>query len=301
MQLVAEIASLMGPVGHAKGLSCEREIDPAVPEWIKADPVRVRQVLLNLIGNAIKFTERGSITLRVELEGSDPSMLRVSVRDTGIGVPIDQHAAIFEKFSQADGSIVRKFGGTGLGLAISRQLVEMMGGRIWFESEPGVGSTFVCTMRVAPADPGAAAQHRVQVADLIPARPLDILVAEDNPVNQRLIRALLERDRHGVTLVGSGQDAVEAMRGDASFDLVLMDIQMPGMDGFQATAAIRALAGARGVVPIVALTAHAQVGYDDVCRQAGMTGYLSKPIDRTALRRVLARVAASPLGTVTAA
>src|SRR5207344_2752978 len=144
------------------------------------------QVLLNLIGNAIKFTERGSITLRMELEGGDPSMLRVTVRDTGIGVPVGQHAAIFEKFSQADGSIVRKFGGTGLGLAISRQLVELMGGRIWFESEPGVGSTFVCTLRVEPAGRDAAAKHAVDVADLTPARPLAILVAEDNPVNQRL-------------------------------------------------------------------------------------------------------------------
>jgi signal transduction histidine kinase/ActR/RegA family two-component response regulator len=299
--LVGEIASLMGPVGQAKGLSCEREIDPAVPQWVKADPVRVRQVLLNLIGNAIKFTERGSIVMRMELDGGDPTMLRISVRDTGIGVPVDQHAAIFEKFSQADGSIVRKFGGTGLGLAISRQLVELMGGRIWFESEPGAGSTFVCTLRVAPADPDAAAQHAVHVADLTPARPLNILVAEDNPVNQRLIRALLEKDRHDVTLVGSGHDAVEAIRGDASFDLVLMDIQMPEMDGFQATAAIRALPDSRRGVPIVALTAHAQLGYDDVCRAAGMSGYLSKPIDRTALRRVLARVAATPLGAETAA
>jgi signal transduction histidine kinase/ActR/RegA family two-component response regulator len=302
-QLLAEIAALMGPVARAKGLAFSFEVDADVPRWVKADPVRVRQVLLNLIGNAIKFTERGSVTVRLALEGGDASTLRVAVRDTGIGVAGDQHGAIFEKFRQADGSIVRKFGGTGLGLAISRQLVELMGGRIWFESAPGAGSTFLCTLPVAAADPGVDVQHAAEVADLTPVRQLTVLVAEDNPVNQRLIRAFLQKDRHLVTVVESGQGAVEAMQGATTFDLVLMDIQMPEMDGFQATAAIRAMAGDRRSVPIVALTAHAQVGYDEVCRQAGMSGYLSKPINRTALRRVLARVSTStaPFGAVSAA
>ena len=301
--LLVEVAALMGPVARGKGLTFLPEVDADVPKWVKADPVRVRQVLLNLIGNAIKFTERGSVTVRIALEGGSVSTLRIAVRDTGIGVPVDQRGAIFEKFRQADGSIVRKFGGTGLGLAITRQLVELMGGRIWFESTLGAGSTFLCTIEVAAADPAAAVQHAAQVADLTPERPLRILVAEDNPVNQRLIRAVLEKDRHDVTLVESGQGAVDAMHGPTAFDLVLMDIQMPEMDGFQATAAIRAMSGDRRTVPIVALTAHAQVGYDEVCRQAGMSGYLSKPLDRVALRRVLARVSASaaPFGSVTAA
>jgi signal transduction histidine kinase/CheY-like chemotaxis protein len=301
--LIDEISALMGPVARAKGLLYSRELGPSVPRWVKADPVRVRQVLLNLIGNAIKFTERGSVTMSLALDPADPSLLRVAVHDTGIGVAPDQHDAIFEKFRQADGSIVRKFGGTGLGLAITRQLVEMMGGRIWFESTPGQGSTFFCTLRIGAADAATTAQAAGAGSELTPMRALRVLVAEDNPVNQRLIRALLEKDRHDVQVVDSGQGAVEAMHGAETFDLVLMDIQMPEMDGFQATAAIRAMEGTRRSVPIVALTAHAQVGYDEVCRQAGMSGYLSKPIDRTALRRVLARVAAdaAPFETVSAA
>jgi signal transduction histidine kinase/CheY-like chemotaxis protein len=289
--LLDEIAALMAPVARAKGLAFTREVDVAVPAWIRADPLRVRQVLLNLIGNAIKFTERGGVTVRLELAQADGHQLHLSVRDTGIGVPADKHAAIFEPFRQADGSIVRKFGGTGLGLTITRQLVEMMGGRVWFESDAGAGSTFRCTLAFADADPAAAARHAAAVAEPAPVRSLRVLVAEDNPVNQRLSRAFLEKDHHRVTIVDSGQAAVEAMR-DGAFDLVLMDIQMPLMDGFQATAAIRSLDGEGRAVPIIALTAHAQVGYEAVCLAAGMDGYVSKPLDRTVLRRLLSRVAA---------
>ena len=160
-------------------------------------------------------------------------------------------------------------------------------------------------MRPAPGalpDPSAGARQPPPDADLTPLRPLRILVAEDNAVNQRLIRALLDKDRHAVTVVDSGHAAVDAMRPGAGFDLVLMDIQMPELDGFQATAAIRAMSEAGRTVPIVALTAHAQVGYDEICARAGMNGYLSKPLDRTALRRLLARVAAgAPLDRITAA
>jgi CheY-like chemotaxis protein len=304
--LLEEIATLMAPVARAKGLTFTRVVDDAVPAWLRADPVRVRQVLLNLIGNAIKFTERGGVTVRVELEPGirheTGHHLRVSVHDTGIGVPADKSAAIFEPFRQADGSIVRKFGGTGLGLTISRQLVELMGGRIWFESEAGAGSTFRCTLGFADADPAAGTRQATTTADLLPARSLQVLVAEDNPVNQRLIRAFLEKDRHRVILVESGQAAVEAMV-DGAFDLILMDIQMPVMDGFEATAAIRALDTPCRTVPIVALTAHAQIGYEAICLAAGMDGYLSKPLDRTALRRVLSRVSArlAPFAASTAA
>jgi len=176
-----------------------------------------------------------------------------------------------------------------------------MGGAITVDSAPGAGSTFTCTLRVGVADPAAGAPQAGPQAEITPARRLRVLVAEDNPVNQRLIRAILERDRHAVTLVDSGQAAVDTLHGTEPFDLVLMDIQMPGMDGFQATAAIRALASRRGL-PIVALTAHAQVGYDNVCTRAGMNGHLTKPIDRAALRRLLLRVAANePIDGLTAA
>jgi signal transduction histidine kinase/CheY-like chemotaxis protein len=300
-RLVDDIAALMAPVAHAKGLAFTHEVDAGVPAWIDTDPVRVRQVLLNLIGNAIKFTERGSVSVRAALDTVDPRLLRLEVRDTGIGVAPDQHAAIFEPFRQADGSIVRRFGGTGLGLGISKQLIEMMGGTIGFTSQPGAGSTFFCTVPVGVANPAPESRLAAGAIDVAPARPLRVMVAEDNPVNQRLIRALLEKDRHLVTLVDSGHGAVETMRGAEPFDLVLMDIQMPAMDGFQATAAIRAIARRQGL-PIVALTAHAQVGYDEVCIRAGMNGHLTKPIDRAALRRLLHRVAANePIDGLSAA
>jgi len=298
--LVDEIAALMGPVAETKGLAFVCEIDAGVPALIRADPVRVRQVLLNLIGNAIKFTPAGSVTVRLAMEDG-VSRLRIDVRDTGIGIAAIQHTAVFEPFSQADGSIVRRFGGTGLGLAITKQLIEMMGGTIGYDSELGVGTTFTCTLAVDAADPAAVVPPRPRISDPVAARPLRVLVAEDNPVNQRLIRALLEKDRHVVTVVESGQGAVDTMHGAGDCDLVLMDIQMPGMDGFQATEAIRAIEGRDGL-PIVALTAHAQVGYEEVCIRAGMNGYLSKPVDRHALRRLLAQVAdREPISAVSAA
>jgi signal transduction histidine kinase/CheY-like chemotaxis protein len=293
-RLLDEIAALMAPVARAKGLVFAHHVDDGVPGWIKADPVRVRQVLLNLIGNAVKFTARGSVAVHLSMDLGDPQQLRIEVCDTGIGIDPDKAAAVFEPFRQADGSIVRKFGGTGLGLAISKQLVEMMGGRIGLESQPGVGSAFYCTLRIAPADAAAGICPPAAVVDLTPARSLRILVVDDNPVNLRLVRALLQKDRHVVTTVDGGQAAVDAMRDAGNVDLVLMDIQMPGMDGFEAAAGIRALGRDRGATPIVALTAHAQVGYEAICLAAGMNGYLTKPIDRLALRRVLMGVASLP-------
>ncbi len=274
-----------------KGIEFSAEVAGETPTLVHADPLRLEQVLLNLLGNAIKFTERGWVRLHVSLPPLEEPSLLFRVSDTGIGIPPDKTDKIFQPFRQADGSMVRRFGGSGLGLAISRQLVEMMGGQIWFESTPGQGSTFFFTVRFTAASPACQTEHAPALpGERAPVSPLRVLVAEDNAVNQKLIRLLLEKQGHQVSVVDSGRCAVAAFQSDA-FDLVLMDIQMPEMDGFEATAAIRALEHGRGRrVPIVALTAHAQVGYDRLCVQAGMDSYLTKPVDRAQLVSLLASI-----------
>ncbi|MFN7921781.1 MAG: ATP-binding protein [Bryobacteraceae bacterium] len=289
-QLVSSVSRLMAPVAQAKGLEFAAAVDSAVPRWIRVDPVRVKQVLLNLVGNAVKFTAEGSVEVRVGF--SDPANgksgdLEFRVRDTGIGIPEAKHSRLFVAFSQADDSTARKYGGTGLGLTISRQLVRMMHGEIWFESAPGVGSVFAFSI---PFEQAAGPPPAGEPIEPVISAPRRILVAEDNRVNQKLIAALLERDGHTVTMAASGSAALDAVKANPPFDLVFMDIQMPEMDGFQATAAIRSLDSAvKRHVPIIALTAHAQLGYEEVCRTAGMDGYLTKPIDRAALRGAIAR------------
>ena len=268
------------------------EVEAGARLWIKADPVRVRQVLLNLIGNAIKFTEQGTVTVRRRREPShDPAQLRIDVRDTGIGIAPAQQSENLRAVPsgrRVDRPALRRDRPRPGDLeAAGRD----DGRHDWLRQPAGRRHHVLLHAADRPRRiPGAGARHGARTVDLTPSRALRILVAEDNLVNQRLIRALLEKDCHVVTLVESGHGAVEIMRGADPFDLVLMDIQMPGMDGFQATGAIRAMAQRRDV-PIVASTAHAQVGYETVCARAGMNGYLSKPIDRVALRRVLMQVA----------
>ena len=265
-----------------KGVALRGQVDDAVPERLLGGPGRLRQVLLNLIGNAIKFTDRGEIAVRVELAASDAEgvLVHCAVQDTGIGIPADKQSMVFESFVQADASTTRQYGGTGLGLAICHQLVTMMQGRMWLESQEGQGSTFHFTARLArapaatapaPAADGSASRSRS-------TRTLRVLLAEDNTVNQRLAARLLERKGHTVTVVDTGRAAVSAVSRER-FDIVLMDVQMPEMDGLAATAAIRAaecLAGGR--VPIVAMTAHAMDGDRQRCIDAGMDGYLTKPV-----------------------
>ena len=292
-----------------KGLALACHIRRDVPAALVGDPDRLRRILMNLIGNAVKFTERGEVAVRVAAEVKDAEGVRLhfAVADTGIGIPLDKQKEVFEAFAQADSSITRRFGGTGLGLAISAQLVQMMGGRLWVESQPGRGSTFHFTARFgvakepggrsAPARAQQGAPLQTQTRDAAferPARPLRILLAEDNPVNQQLAVHLLERRGHSVVAAETGRKALAAL-GKDRFDLVLMDVQMPEMDGLEATAAIRAKEKASGGhVPIVAMTAHAIKGDAERCLAAGMDAYISKPIEPAELIETVERLSVAP-------
>ncbi|MHB8907699.1 MAG: ATP-binding protein [Syntrophales bacterium] len=292
-----------------KGLVLHSRVDPGVPDALRGDPGRLRQVLLNLVGNAVKFTDRGEVEVRVspESRSEDAVTLRFMVRDTGIGIAADKQQLIFESFSQVDTSTTRRYGGTGLGLAISRRLVEMMQGRIWAESEPGAGSRFFFTARfaVSPgAPPAGASPRRPEPVDTLPpasaakraAAPhgaLHVLLAEDNPVNQLLAQRVLENAGHRVTVAWDGAQAVAAVRRER-FDLVMMDVQMPVLGGLEATAAIRDAECASGGahVPIIAMTASAMQGDRERCLAAGMDDYVSKPIDMQQLYATIEAVMA---------
>jgi signal transduction histidine kinase len=271
-----------------KGLRfrCTTELD--TPDSWMGDPGRLRQVLLNLIGNALKFTESGSVTASASASRSGESeMLRFEVADTGIGIPLEKQTQIFEAFSQVDGSITRRFGGTGLGLTICSRLVERMGGSIQVNSSPERGSTFSFTVRAEQREglilPDPVKPPRATAA------PLRILVAEDNRVNQAVVSRMLERAGHTVAIAADGQQAVE-MHSSGSFDLILMDIHMPVLDGFEATARIRE--ADRGThTPVIALTANAMNGDRERCLRAGMDGYIAKPVSREVLLDTLAEFA----------
>ena len=276
--------------------------------------MRLRQILVNLVDNAIKFTEHGCIVVGVkELpppdsaaeRGSEPAYFQFSVSDTGIGIPKHKQATIFDSFTQVDGSIARRYGGSGLGLAITSQLVRLMGGRVWVESQPGQGSTFYFTVRFKRQSVPSTARPAPTAATLAqpalfgmggPAglgarltRPLRILLAEDDKINQRVARAVLEQAGHQVVVVGDGQAALAALE-TCPVDMVFMDVQMPGMDGLAATAAIRA-DPRWAQLPIIAMTAHAMKGDREVCLAAGMDDYISKPLHVEELTIAIARQA----------
>jgi signal transduction histidine kinase/ligand-binding sensor domain-containing protein len=252
------------------------------PGMVVGDPTRLRQVLTNLLGNALKFTAAGEIVMEARVASQDAEAMTVhfSVRDTGIGISVEQQRKIFEPFVQADSSTTRRYGGTGLGLTVSMRLVEMMGGRVWVESESGHGSCFHFTARLGVSEklPLTEAAAEGQPGEGRAESIRRILVAEDNPVNQVVAARLLERRGHRVTVVANGREAVAAVERER-FDLVLMDVQMPEMDGFEATAKIRqAETGTGRHLLIFAMTARAMKGDEEYCRMAGMDGYLSKPI-----------------------
>ena len=287
--LVKEVRDLIDGRIRSKGLSSEWRVAPGVPPRVIGDPTRLKQVLINLLGNAIKFCEVGSVTLLIDL---DPSgLLLFSVSDTGIGIPKDHQPAIFDAFAQADGSVTRKFGGTGLGLAICSELVRLMGGRIWVESEPGRGSTFRFTAALPVAGDDPVAQSIMLPEDVRFTRQLSILLAEDNPVNQKLASRFLSSKGHKVSVVASGQDAINRAFSE-EFDVILMDNQMPGMGGVEATGRIRdnEKASQRKRTPIVALTASAMRGDKERFLNAGMDSYLAKPFRAEELYALVAEL-----------
>jgi len=299
-QTLGGVTALMATDAQEKGLALTLSVDDAAPAAVVGDPVRLRQVLLNLIGNAVKFTGAGGVAVAVAVIGREDGdggeeavRLAFSVTDTGIGIPAEAMGKLFQSFSQADSSISRRFGGTGLGLAICKRLVELQGGAIGAESTPGAGSRFWFELAfpVAPAAAGRAAGLGAPAAAPLP--PMRILLAEDTLVNQRVATALLERQGHRVAVVDNGRAAVEAVARD-TFDLVLMDMHMPEMDGLAATRAIRALPGRAAELPVVALTAAASVADNQACRAAGMNEVVAKPFRPDDLLAALARWAPIP-------
>ena len=346
-QAVQQVVKTLSVGAREKGLELLCRLPADLPEQVVGDPLRLRQVLMNLIGNAIKFTSRGEVVVRVEncksqianrklqivgnpaktqdpkpktqdLESNAQSEicdLKFSISDTGIGIAPEDQERVFSPFTQADASTTRRYGGTGLGLDIAQRLVTLMGGRIWLESQPGKGSTFFFTLELPidkPLTPsglqetagqkvvlpcGAAGQTAASAAGQAcprpesPARRLRVLVAEDTPANQKVVLHALANRGHTLEIAENGRQAVDLLCRQP-FDVVLMDIQMPEMDGFQATAAIRELNDATKIhVPIIAMTAYALKGDRERCLAAGMDSYLSKPIQREELIETVERLA----------
>ncbi|MFM2090715.1 MAG: hypothetical protein RLZZ127_1204 [Planctomycetota bacterium] len=281
LQVVRDVTTLLEPQARAKGLAIA--CTGGAPA-ILADAGRLRQILFNLVGNAVKFTQRGRVDIHIEPAGD---RCRIRVQDTGIGIPADRIPQLFQRFSQIDASRTRQYGGSGLGLAISRQLAELMGGGITVASEAGQGSVFTLELPIAAvADPAVAA---TDPAPRGPARPLRLLLVEDHPVNRRVATALLRRDGHAVEVANDGREAL-AHHQAGTWDAILMDIQMPVMDGLEATAEIRRREQGARRTPVIALTASSMPEEIARCRTAGMDLVLGKPIELAALRRALAAV-----------
>jgi CheY-like chemotaxis protein len=306
-KLFAETAQFFVPSATAKGLSLTWTMQENIPPLLLGDPVRIKQILTNFLGNAVKFTQHGAVSVQAELiESSDhDALVRCAVRDTGIGIPADKAGKLFRSFTQVDSSFTRKFGGTGLGLAIARNLAEMMGGRVDFESNEGQGSVFWFEMRLAmvqqsevaitgaPTQSLERAQQEFQALNA--QKPLRILLAEDSTVNQMVVMETLTPFGCTLELVHNGEEAVNLWRKSlvdgqrSSFDLVLMDVQMPKMDGLAATTIIRSQERAGAPIPIIGLTAHASAADHETCLEAGMDDVVTKPIDFACLFETMTR------------
>ncbi|HIJ96612.1 MAG TPA: DUF3365 domain-containing protein [Desulfuromonadales bacterium] len=303
---VQETVELLAVKASGAGLDMICQIDPQIPHCLRGDPGRIRQVIINLVGNAIKFTHSGEVIIRVERqsEQSDSVTLHFEIRDTGIGIAEERREAIFSPFTQADGSTTRKYGGSGLGLAICKQLVELMGGEIGVDSRPGHGSTFWFTIRLEKSAAQTCQDSKnvetpvaAQAADKRHSvargtnREIRILLAEDNIINQMVAQVMLNQLGYTTDLVADGQEALQALKL-INYDLVLMDCQMPVMDGYEATRIIRDPSSKviNHSVPIVAMTANTMPGDREKCLEAGMDDYTSKPVRADALQAVLTRL-----------
>jgi signal transduction histidine kinase/CheY-like chemotaxis protein len=290
--VVSQAVELAGVRAAAKGLRIEHEIMPDVPSWLSGDPTRLRQVLINLLGNSTKFTEKGRLVLRVALnpDGRGPNSLIFALSDTGIGIPKEQLPKIFESFAQADSSTTRRYGGTGLGLTICKRLVEAMGGRIWVESTAGVGSTFYFTAEFGVAAAAAAQSSAAATVSATPVESLRILVADDSEDNRTVIREYLKKLPYVIDYVEDGASALERLQ-TVRYDLALMDVHMPLMDGYAAVRAFREYERAQNhqALPVLALTADAFKDAVDRSLAAGFTMHLAKPIRKSTLLEAIAR------------
>lgn len=289
--LIEGVTALLKVRANAKGIVLRTDVATNVPKWLRSDPTRLRQILFNLIGNAVKFTQRGDVVVHASATAmrADGCELRIDVTDTGIGINRDQMTSLFEPFRQGDSGMARRFGGTGLGLAIVKRLVRLLGGSVSVQSEMDAGSTFTvvlpCTIVASPLDRPIPIRQDLALGD---HRPASILIAEDNDINRELVIQMLARLGHRATTASNGREALAAAQAN-TFDLILMDIQMPEMDGVSAAAAIRALPGLHGGAPIVAVTANAMVGDRERYLAAGFDDYLAKPLHLDQLQEVISR------------
>ncbi|BBP44354.1 ATP-binding protein [Thiosulfativibrio zosterae] len=289
--LIHSIVKSIEPRASERNLSLAAHLDDRLPEWILSDDMRIRQILLNLLGNALKFTPHGAIQLFVTAAGEHNEYLKFSVQDTGIGIPESAKQKLFQAFSQVDGSTTRLYGGTGLGLTISQQLALMLGGEIGFESQEGTGSTFwftiALTLAEAPQAVDENAQAKASDDESIVNEDLRILLVEDNLVNQKLALALLRKLGYDADIAENGAVALEKI-ANSHYDLILMDCQMPVKDGYQTTQELRQWDSALSKTPVVAMTANAMQGDEEKCYAAGMDDYISKPINPKILAEKMA-------------
>ncbi len=301
-ELLDKLTSMFVTKTNEKNIELLADIDTEIPVSLVGDPLRLRQILTNLLSNAVKFTEKGGIYIGITVlkKNPDKAVLKFIIKDTGIGIQPGHFYRLFQPFTQADASTTRKYGGTGLGLCICKQLVELMSGKIWVESEPGKGSSFIFILSfkrnkkdqeelfVFPKKPLKSERH---IAGQVPVnkdilRGTRVLVAEDNPTNRDIMQAVLKKSEIIVEIVNNGKEAVQAVK-NRSFDAVLMDVQMPEMDGYEATRKIREM---KSDIPVIAITAHAMKGDEKKCLEAGMDSYISKPINQAALFDTLCKL-----------
>jgi signal transduction histidine kinase/ActR/RegA family two-component response regulator len=288
--LLSSIAAMFDEKTKEKNLYLQTEVKENVPDILTGDAVRLTQILVNLLSNGIKFTEKGGVKVIVEAVRLDLAMarLRICIIDSGIGIAKEKQAAIFERFQQAEAETTRRFGGTGLGLSIVKQLIELQGGTLTLKSQPGKGSEFIIEMEYKLPDEEKMLSEALAAAEVntISLNEIKVLIAEDNPMNQQLIKHLMKNWNIQHVIVNNGAEAVEALKKE-NYTVVLMDIQMPEMDGYTATEVIRK--ELRLQIPIIAMTAHAMMGEKEKCLQLGMNDYISKPLKETILYNIIAQ------------